>query len=49
MADGVEFIPWLENGLRAEGCPGVVASEQGLEFADDISPEVRLPPPCSRS
>lgn len=36
MAGGVEFPYGLEPGLRAEGGPGIVAGEQGLEFADDL-------------
>lgn len=40
MTAGVEFLGWLEHGLRAEGCPRSVAGEQGSEFADD---GVRLP------
>ena len=33
---GVEFLGGLEDSLRAEGSPGVVAGEEGLEFADDL-------------
>ena len=36
MAGGVEFLGGLEHGLRAEGGPGVVAGEQGLELPDDL-------------
>ena len=36
MTGGVEFLGRLEHGFRAEGGPGVVAGEQGLEFADDL-------------
>ena len=36
MAGCVEFFGRLENRLRAQGGPGVVADEQGLEFADDF-------------
>jgi hypothetical protein len=32
----MEFLCRLEHGLRAEGCPGVVAGEQGLELTDDF-------------
>ena len=32
----VEFLGGLEDSLRAEGSPGVVAGEEGLEFADDL-------------
>ena len=30
MAGGVEFLGRLENRLRAEGCPGIVAGERGV-------------------
>jgi len=36
MADGVEFLGGLEHSLRAQRSPGIVAGEQGLEFADDL-------------
>ncbi len=36
MSGGVEFLGRLEHGLRAEGSPGIVASEQSLEFTDDL-------------
>ncbi len=36
MAGSVEFLGRLEHRLRAECGPGVVAGEQGLEFADDL-------------
>ena len=36
MAGSVEFLGRLEHGLRAECGTGVVAGEQGLEFADDL-------------
>jgi len=36
MAGGVEFLGGFENRLCAERGPGVVAGEQGLEFADDF-------------
>ncbi|MCX6972331.1 MAG: hypothetical protein NTV93_19580 [Verrucomicrobia bacterium] len=36
MAGGVEFVGGLEHGLRAEGGPGVVSGEQGLQFTDDL-------------
>ncbi len=36
MARGVEFLGWLEQSLRAQRGPGIVADEQGLEFADDL-------------
>ena len=36
MAGGVEFLGRLEYRLGTEGGPGVVAGEQGLEFADDL-------------
>ena len=32
----MEFLGRLENCLRAEGSPGVVSGEQGLEFTDDL-------------
>ena len=35
VACGEEFLRRLEYCLRAEGRPGVVAGERGLEFADD--------------
>lgn len=36
MADRVEFLGRLEHGFGAEGSPGIVAGEQGLEFTDDF-------------
>ncbi len=36
MACGVEFLGRLENRFCAERTPGIVAGEQGLEFADDL-------------
>ena len=42
MAGRVEFLRRLEHGLRAEGGPGVVSGEQGLEFADDPGPHSPL-------
>ena len=36
MTGSVEFLGRFEHGLRAEGSPGIVAGEQGLEFADDL-------------
>ena len=33
---GVEPLGWLEDRLRAQGYPGAVAGEQGLEFTDDL-------------
>jgi len=36
MARCVEFLGEFEHGLRAEGGPGAVAGEQGLDLADDL-------------
>ena len=36
MACSFEFLGRLEHRLRAEGSPGIVADEQGLEFADAV-------------
>jgi len=36
VAGSVEFLGGLEHLLRAEGSPGIVAGEQGLEFTDDL-------------
>jgi hypothetical protein len=36
MAGSVEFLGRLEHCLRAQRCSGIVASEQGLELADDL-------------
>jgi len=36
MAGGVKFLGRIEDRLGTEGGPGVVAGEQGLEFADDL-------------
>ena len=36
VAGGVEFLGGLEHGFCAQGGPGVVAGEQGLELTDDF-------------
>lgn len=36
VAGSVKFLSRLEHRLRAERSPGIVASEQGLEFTDDL-------------
>ncbi len=36
MSCSVNFLVRRERGLRAQGSPGVVAGEQGLEFTDDL-------------
>lgn len=36
MAGGVEFLGRLKHGFSTQGSPGIVASEQGLEFTDDL-------------